>query len=70
MVSLGCLVVQTVTNLPAMWKTWVPSLSWEDLLEDCMAAHCSTLAWRITMNRGAWWPTVHGVAKSQTGLSD
>ena len=22
------------------------------------------------MDRGAWWATVHGVAKSQTGLSD
>ena len=22
------------------------------------------------MDRGAWWPTVHGVAKSQTRLSD
>ena len=22
------------------------------------------------MDRGAWWPTVHGVAKSQTGLSN
>ena len=22
------------------------------------------------MNRGAWWPLVHGVAKSWTGLSD
>ena len=22
------------------------------------------------MNRGAWWVTVHGVAKSQTGLGD
>ena len=22
------------------------------------------------MNRGAWWATVHGVTKSQTGLSD
>ena len=22
------------------------------------------------MNRGAWWATIHGVAKSQTGLSD
>ena len=22
------------------------------------------------MDRGAWWPTVHGVAKSQTQLSD
>ena len=23
-----------------------------------------------TIDRGAWWATVHGVAKSQTGLSD
>ena len=23
-----------------------------------------------SMDRGAWWATVHGVAKSQTGLSD
>ena len=22
------------------------------------------------MNRGTWWATVHGVAKSQAGLSD
>ena len=70
MASLDCLLVQTVTNLPAMWETWVPSLSWEDPLEEGMAAHCSTLAWRITMNRGAWRATVHGVAKSQTRLSD
>ena len=26
--------------------------------------HSSTLAWRIPMDRGAWWATVHGVAKS------
>ena len=31
-----------------------------------MAAHSSTLAWRIPMDRGAWRATVHGVAKSQT----
>ena len=30
-------------------------------------ATCSSiLAWRIPMDRGAWWATVHGVAKSQT----
>ena len=23
-----------------------------------------------SMDRGAWWATVHGVAKSRTGLSD
>ena len=23
-----------------------------------------------SMDRGAWWPIVHGVTKNQTGLSD
>ena len=27
------LVAQRVKNLPAMWKTWVLFLGWEDLLE-------------------------------------
>ena len=31
-----------------------------------MAAHSSILAWRIPMDRGAWWATVHGIAKSWT----
>ena len=31
-----------------------------------MAIHASILAWRISMDRGAWRATVHGVAKSQT----
>ena len=35
-----------------------------------MATHSSILAWRIPMDRGAWWATVHGVTKSQTLLSD
>ena len=26
---------------------WVPSLGWEDLLEEGMATHPSILAWRI-----------------------
>ena len=39
---------------------------WEDLLKDDMATHCSILAWRIPMDRGDWWATVHGVTKSQT----
>ena len=29
----------------------------------------SILAWRIS-DRRAWWATVHGVARSQTGLSN
>ena len=59
-------VAQTVKNPLAMQETWVRALGWEDPLEEGMATHSSILAWRIRMDRGAWWPTVHGIAKSQT----
>ena len=68
--SLASLVAQRVKNLPAMWETWVQSLGWKETLEEGKATHFSILAWRIPMDRGAWWATVHGVAKSQTRLSD
>jgi len=48
------LVAQLVKNLSAMWETWVPSLGWEDPLEEGIATHCSILAWRISMDREAW----------------
>ena len=41
------LVAQMVTNLPAMWETWVQSLGWKDPLEKGMATHSIFLAWRI-----------------------
>ena len=31
--------------------------------EEGMATHSSILAWRIPVDRGAWWATVHGVTK-------
>ena len=40
-------MAQLVTNLPAMWETWVWSLGWEDPLEKGKATHSSILAWRI-----------------------
>ena len=67
---VASLVAQTVKNLSVMWKTWVQPLGWEDLLEKEMATHSSSLAWRIPMDRGAWQATIHGIAKSQTWLSD
>ena len=42
----------------------IPGL--EDPMEEGMATHFSILAWRIPTDRGAWWATVHGFAKSQT----
>ena len=63
-------MAQTVKNLPAMQETWVLYLVWLDPLEVVMMTHCSILAWRIPMDRGARQATVHGVVKSWTGLSD
>ena len=54
-----------------MQETQGLSLGQEDLLEKGMAIHSSILAWEIpSMDRGAWWATVHGTAKSQIRLSD
>ena len=38
------------------------------ILEEGMAIHFSTLAWRIPMGKGARWATVNGVAKKLTWL--
>ena len=65
--SIGAtLMTQLVKNLLAMQETWVPSLHWEDPLEEGTATHSSILAWRIPMDRGAWQATVHGVMTSWT----
>ena len=61
--SWASLVTCMIKNLPAMWKTWVRSLGWEDPLEESMATHSNILAWRIPMDRGAWWATVHMVTE-------
>ena len=57
-----------VKNLPAMWETWVQSLSGEDPLEKEMALQYFCLG--NPTDRGAWRAIVHGVAKSQTRLMD
>ena len=64
--SWASLVAQMVKNPPVIWETWVRSLGCKDPLEEGMATHCSILAWRIPMERGAWWAADHGVTKSQT----
>ena len=40
-------MAQTVKNLLAMQETQVQFLGWEDPLEKEMAAHSSTLVWKI-----------------------
>ena len=68
---LGGSVVKNPPAMPESQEKWVQSLGGEDSLEDGMATHgnhSSILTWRIPMDRGAWWATVHRVAKSQTRL--
>ena len=47
-----------VENPPAMQKTQVRSLGWEDPLEKGMATHSSILCWRIS------WTEEHGGLQS------
>ena len=53
-IDRASLVAQTVKNPPAMQKTWVRSLGWDDPLAEGMSTHSSIIAWRIPTNRGAW----------------
>ena len=62
-------VVLVVKNPPANAGD-IRSLGWEDPLKEGMATHSSILAWRIPMDRGAWWPVVYGASKSETLLRD
>ena len=55
--SWASLVAQLIKNLPAMWKTWVQSLGWEDSLEKGKSTHSSILTWRIP--GGPWSPWGH-----------
>ena len=63
-------MVQMVQNLPAMQETQVPSLGQEDLLEDGMAPHSSTLAWRIPWTEESGGLQSMGSQNSQMRLSD
>ena len=59
-----CLLIQEIQQM------CVQSLGQEDCLEEDMATHSSVLAWRIPMDRGASWATVHGVPKNWTQFSN
>ena len=60
-----------VKGLPAVQESQVQSLGQEDPLEKEMATQSSILAWEISWaEQLGRLHTVHGVAKSQTGLSN
>ena len=53
--SQVALAVKNPLAMQETKETWVRSLDWEDPLEEGMATHSSILAWRIPMDREAWW---------------
>ena len=55
-------MAQMLKNLPAMWKTWVQSVDWEDPYRD---GNCNPLQYsglENSIDRGVWRATVHRVA--------
>ena len=57
-------------NPRAVRETQVQALGREDPLEKQMAAKLQQPCLGNPMDRGAWWVAVHGIAKSQTRLSN
>ena len=64
------LVAQTVKRLPTMQETQVRPLGWEEPQEKEMVNPLQYFCLENSMDGGAWWATVHEVAKSRTRLSD
>ena len=59
-----------VKNLPAVQDTQVQFLGLEDPPGEGNGKPLQYSCLENSMDGGVWWATVHGVAKSQTRLSD
>ena len=59
-----------IKNMPSMQEMWVQLLGQEDALELKNGNPLQYSCLENSMDRGAWWVTVHGIAKSWTRLSD
>ena len=64
------LVVQTINNLPAIQETRIRSLGQGRSVGEGNDYPLQYSCLEKSMDRGTWWGTVHGVAKSLTWLSD
>ena len=61
--QINGLVAQMIKNPPAVQKTPVWSLGWEDLLENDMATHSNILAWRIPWTEEPHWLKSKGLQR-------
>ena len=68
--SEASLVAQMVNNLPATQETWVQSLGRGRSPGEGNGYPLQYSCSENSMDREAWWTTVHGVAKNRTRLSD
>ena len=64
------LVAQKVKNPPAMQETQVRSLGRGRYPGEGKGNPLQYFSQESSMDRGAWWPIAHGLAKSRTRLSD
>ena len=62
-------MVKNLPELQEMQEIWVRSLSQGDPLQKEKATHSSILAWKVSWTERSLWVAVHGVTKSQSGLS-
>ena len=67
---LASLVAQRLKHLPAMWETWVRSLGQGRSPGEGNGNPLQYSYLENPMDGGAWWATVHGVAKSRTRLGN
>ena len=63
-------MAQRLKHLPAMQETWVRSLGREDSPGEGNGNPLQYSCVENPTDGGAWWATVHGVAKSRTWLRD
>ena len=63
-------MAQTVKNLPAMQKTWVQPLGWEDSPGEGNGNPPQYSCLENPMTTEAWWAAVHEAEKSWTRLSE
>ena len=63
-------VAQKIKHLPAVRETQGRSLGQEDPPREGNGYPLQYSRLENSMDRGAWWATVHGVENSRTGLSD